>query len=119
MGRIAAVLGTFVLVIGLFALGPASMVGAQGTGTGTGTGTGPGTGTGTGPGTGTGTGTPCSHGFFKNHTEFWFGWPCQEECDGLSDAALLSDLRLKGGGQNKLNREFARDCLNLCTGCME
>lgn len=123
MGRITAILGTMVLTIGLFALGPATTVGAQtgtGTGTGTGDGTGTGTGTGTGPGTGTGTGAgDCSHGFFKNHPDFWFGAGCQEFCEGLTDEQLLADLNLRGGGTNKERREFARDCLNECTGCTE
>ncbi len=111
MGRVAAILGTMMLVVGLVTIGPAGMVGAQ-----TGTGTGDGTGTGTGTGTGVG---DCSHGFFKNHFEFWAGEGCQSFCDGLSDAQLLEDLNLRGGGSNKDRREFARDCLNACTGCTE
>ena len=71
-------------------------------------------GSGSGPGAG-----DCSHGFFKNHFDFWAGEGCQSFCDGLSDGQLLIDLNRGGGGANKAAREFARDCLNECTGCTE
>jgi hypothetical protein len=105
MGRIAAVLGTATLVIGLLAFGSPIMVGAQGTGTGTGTGTGP-------------PGDPCSPGYFKNHLEDWVGLGCGDYCGGATDGQLLDDLQAKGPGSGAI-RHAAAACLNECTGCTE
>jgi hypothetical protein len=54
--------------------------------------------------------TDCSPGFWKNHTEVWFG----EGCGGLiDDAELLLMLNARGPGSRDV-REEAQSYLNNC-----
>ncbi|MBM9604970.1 hypothetical protein [Desulfopila inferna] len=56
----------------------------------------------------------CTPGYWKNHTEVWFG----EQCGGdtFSDAVLLDMLSPEDGGLGRVkeNRELAAYLLNTC-----
>lgn len=56
-------------------------------------------------------GEPCSPGFWKNHTELWYGICCDEACS----AKLLADLQARGPGSNAI-RAAAADFLEECLG---
>ena len=50
----------------------------------------------------------CSPGFWKNHTELWYGAICDLECS----AQLLADLKAKGKGSEQIRRD-AQAVLNF------
>jgi hypothetical protein len=92
MRRIVIVLAASALVLGLFVIGPSVVMG-------------------------TGGGKDCSPGYFKNHTEEWFGYDCCEPL-GLTDEECLEELKAKGPG-SEIRRRAAAAALNACTGCKE
>jgi hypothetical protein len=56
-------------------------------------------------------GVACSPGFWKNHTELWFGICCTgAQCD-----SLLADLKSRGPGSD-VRRQSAADFLEACLG---
>jgi hypothetical protein len=105
MGRILAIVAACALSLTLFSMGPVAVLAQDGSGSGSGTGT----------GTGSGSGTGCSHGYYKTHTDEWFGLGCGSYCGGRSDLDLFGALFARGPGSEAI-REASRECLNACTG---
>lgn len=56
-------------------------------------------------------GEPCSPGYWKNHTEVWFG-VC---CEGAVCEGILADLQARGHGSSAI-RQAAADFLEACLG---
>jgi hypothetical protein len=56
----------------------------------------------------------CSHGFYKNHTELWFGVCCDRDAsDPLVCDDLLADMNARGPGSEFI-RELARATVEAC-----
>jgi hypothetical protein len=58
----------------------------------------------------------CSPGFYKNHTDFWFGIYCDDSTSECSD--LLAALTCKGADAT-CGRSAAAAHLNALSGCTE